>query len=190
MLCFALIETGCRPSELSNILPENICLDADVPHIRIRSTKERQLKSKASIRDIPLVGVSLEAMKLARNGFPHYTERGYLLSQSLMKAFKARKLIPSDNHRIYSFRHSFKSRMLTDVSPRRDTKDRPPRKRRSAQRLSFPDMIATPFRRFAASLAVQPALVMGRLRQDRQTHFPRDRRETRGRWRGEMWRAR
>jgi integrase len=112
LLCFALIETGCRPSELSNILPENICLDTDVPHIRIRSTKERQLKSKASIRDIPLVGVSLEAMKLARNGFPHYRERGYLLSQSLMKAFKARKLMPSDNHRIYSFRHSFESRML------------------------------------------------------------------------------
>lgn len=112
LLCFALIETGCRPSELSNILPENICLDADVPHIRIRSTNERQLKSKTSIRDIPLVGVSLEAMKHARNGFPHYRERGYLLSQSLTKAFKARKLMPSDNHRIYSFRHSFENRML------------------------------------------------------------------------------
>jgi len=112
LLCFALIETGCRPSELSNILPENICLDADVPHIRIRSTKARQLKSKASIRDVPLVGISLEAMKLARNGFPHYRERGYLLSQSLTKAFKARKLLPSENHRIYSFRHSFESRML------------------------------------------------------------------------------
>ena len=112
LLCFALIETGCRPSELSNILPENICLDADVPHIRIRSTKARQLKSKASIRDVPLLGVSLEAMKLARNGFPHYRERGYLLSQSLTKAFKARKLFPSENHRIYSFRHSFENRML------------------------------------------------------------------------------
>ena len=112
LLCFALIETGCRPSELSNILPENICLDADVPHIRIRSTKARQLKSKASIRDVPLVGISLEAMKLARKGFPHYRERGYLLSQSLTKAFKARKLMPSDNHRIYSFRHSFENRML------------------------------------------------------------------------------
>ena len=112
LLCFALIETGCRPSELCNILPENICLDADVPHIRIRSTKARQLKSQAPIRDVPLVGISLEAMKLARKGFPHYRERGYLLSQSLTKTFKARKLMPSDNHRIYSFRHSFENRML------------------------------------------------------------------------------
>ncbi len=105
------METGCRPGELSNIPPENICLDSDIPHIRIRSTKERKLKSKELIRNIPFVALSLEVMKLTQNGFSHYSERGYLLSQSLMKAFKARKLMPSDNHRIYSFRHSFESRM-------------------------------------------------------------------------------
>ncbi len=112
LLCLALIETGCRPSELANILPENIRLDDDVPHIRIRSTAERQLKSEASIREIPLLGVSLEAMKHARDGFPHYRDRGYLLSQTLQKAFKSRGLLPSSNHRIYSFRHSFEKRML------------------------------------------------------------------------------
>ena len=112
LLCLALIETGCRPSELANILPENIRLDDDVPHIRIRSTPERQLKSEASIREVPLLGVSLEAMKHAREGFPHYRDRGYLLSQTLQKAFKSRGLLPSSNHRIYSFRHSFEKRML------------------------------------------------------------------------------
>lgn len=112
LLCYALIETGCRPSELGNILPENIRLDADVPHIRIRSTKERQLKSAASVRDVPLIGISLEAMKRAPEGFPHFRDRGYLLSQSLQKAFKSRGLLPSKNHRIYSFRHSFEKRML------------------------------------------------------------------------------
>jgi len=112
LLCLALIETGCRPSELANILPENIRLDDEVPHIRIRSTTDRQLKSEASIREIPLLGVSLEAMKHARDGFPHYRDRGYLLSQTLQKAFKSRGLLPSLNHRIYSFRHSFEKRML------------------------------------------------------------------------------
>ena len=112
LLCLTLIKTGCRPSELANILPENIRLDDDVPHIRIRSTPERQLKSEASIRDIPLLGISLEAMKHAREGFPHYRDRGYLLSQTLQKAFKSRGLLPSSNHRIYSFRHSFENRML------------------------------------------------------------------------------
>ena len=112
LLCMALIETGCRPSELANIRPENIRLDADVPHIRIRPTKDRELKSGASVRDIPLVGVALEAMRQAPNGFPHYRDRSYLLSASLTKAFKARSLFPTKQHRIYSFRHSFESRML------------------------------------------------------------------------------
>ena len=112
LLVLALIETGCRPSELSNMLPENIRVDEAVPHIRVRSTHERQLKSRSSARDIPLVGVSLEAMRLARSGFPHFRERGYLLSSSLMKAFRERRLLPSQAHRIYSFRHSFEKRML------------------------------------------------------------------------------
>ena len=112
LLCYALIETGCRPSELANIVPDNIRLDDDVPHIRIRSSAKRALKSAASVREIPLVGVSLEAMKCAPNGFPHYRDRGYLLSQTLLKAFKNRDLMPTANHRIYSFRHSFESRML------------------------------------------------------------------------------
>ena len=112
LLCMALIETGCRPSELANIRPENIRLDAEVPHIRIRPTKDRELKSGASVRDIPLVGVALEAMRQAPNGFPHYRDRSYLLSASLTKAFKARELFPTKQHRIYSFRHSFENRML------------------------------------------------------------------------------
>lgn len=112
LLSYALIETGCRPSELANIQPENIRLDDEVPHIRIRSSANRALKSAASVRDIPLVGVSLEAMKCAPNGFPHYRDRGYLLSQTLLKAFKNRDLMPTTNHRIYSFRHSFEGRML------------------------------------------------------------------------------
>lgn len=112
LLCYAMIETGCRPSELANIEPENIRLDDEVPHIRIRPSSKRALKSAASVREIPLIGVSLEAMRCASNGFPHYQDRGYLLSQSLLKGFKNRGLLPSPNHRIYSFRHSFEKRML------------------------------------------------------------------------------
>ena len=107
-----MIETGCCPSELANITLDNIRLDDEVPHIRISSSANRALKSAASVRDIPLVGVSLEAMKCAPNGFQHYRDRGYLLSQTILKAFKNRDLMPTANHRIYSFRHSFESRML------------------------------------------------------------------------------
>ena len=112
LLCMVMIETGCRPSELGNLRPENIRLDADIPHIRIRATMDRELKSGASVRDIPLVGVALEAMKQAPNGFPRYRDKSALLSASLTKAFKVRGLFPTEHHRIYSFRHSFESRML------------------------------------------------------------------------------
>lgn len=112
LLTYALIETGCRPSELANILEENIVLDHEVPHVRIRRQENRELKTSSSIRDIPLVGVSLIAMKLAKTGFPHYQDKGNLLSVSLLKAFRRRNLFPSKDHRIYSFRHSFEKRML------------------------------------------------------------------------------
>ena len=112
LIVYALIETGCRPSEIMNILPENIVLDHEVPHIRIRRQNNRQLKTQSSVRDIPLIGVSLEAMRLAPQGFPRYHDKGNLLSVSLLKAFRTRNLFPTKLHRIYSFRHSFEKRML------------------------------------------------------------------------------
>ncbi len=112
LLVYGLIETGCRPSEVANLLPENICLNHEVPHIRIKPHMERELKSMASNRVIPLVGISLEAFKKAPEGFPHYRDKSALLSASLMKAFRVRGLMPSGEHKIYSFRHSFEKRML------------------------------------------------------------------------------
>lgn len=112
LLLMVLVETGCRLSELTNIEPKNIRLHDEIPHLRIRPTANRELKSSSSERDIPLVGIALEAMKRAPEGFPHYRDRGYLLSQALLKAFKSRKLLPSEHHRVYSLRHSFEKRML------------------------------------------------------------------------------
>jgi len=112
MLSFALVETGCRPSEIANILPENIVLDVETPFIRIRGRADMELKSIASNRDIPLVGVSLQAFREMPDGFARYRDKNALLSATLMKAFRARKLFPTDKHRVYSFQHSFEKRML------------------------------------------------------------------------------
>lgn len=112
LIVYTLIETGCRPSEIANLLTDNIILDHEVPHLRIRDRDDRQLKSKSSVRDIPLVGVAFEAMKRAPNGFSHYRDRGSLLSSSLLKAFRSHDLMPTKDHRIYSFRHSLEKRML------------------------------------------------------------------------------
>jgi len=112
LIVYALIETGCRPSEIANLTAEDIHLDVEVPYISIRPKAKRQLKSRSSKRDIPLVGVSLEAMKKAPKGFLHYRDKSSLLSSSLMKAFRVRGLLESNKHTVYSFRHAFEKRML------------------------------------------------------------------------------
>jgi len=109
---YALIETGCRPSEIANLRTEHIVLDHDVPHLRLRPQKDRALKSKSASRDVPLLGVSLQAMRRFPNGFPRYRDKSDLLSATLTKAFKANGLFPTADHRIYSIRHSFEKRML------------------------------------------------------------------------------
>lgn len=61
-ILLTMVNTGARPSELAALSTETIRLDADVPHISIEPDG-RQLKTAHSRRVIPLVGVSLEAMK-------------------------------------------------------------------------------------------------------------------------------
>ena len=112
LIIYALVETGCRPSEIANLVPDNIVLDHDIPHLQIRPRSDRKLKSRSSVRDIPLLGVSLKAFKQAPHGFPRYRDKGDALSALLLKAFRSRDLLPTEDHRIYSLRHSFEKRML------------------------------------------------------------------------------
>lgn len=109
---YALIETGARPSEICNLRPENIHLKGTVPFIEIREQTNREVKASASNRDIPLLGISLEAMKAYPNGFPRYFDKDTLLSNTLMKYFRENDLLETEKHKIYSVRHSFEDRML------------------------------------------------------------------------------
>lgn len=115
LITFLLIETGCRPSEIINLRPEDIRLNEKVPYIAIRARNtgktKREVKTETSERDIPLVGVSLHAARRARNAFPHYYDRNELFSANMMKTFRRRGLLQTPQHRIYSFRHSFEKRM-------------------------------------------------------------------------------
>ena len=107
-----LIETGARPSEICNLRPQNIHLDGPTPYIEIREHSDREVKASASNRDIPLVGVSLAAMKANPKGFPRYLDKETHMSNTLMKYFKQNGLLESPNHKIYSVRHAFETRML------------------------------------------------------------------------------
>jgi integrase len=113
---FIVMETGARPSEIANISRSRIKLTGEVPYIRIEA-EGRLLKTEHSERDIPLVGMALEAMRRHPNGFPRYHDKGSNLSATLMKYFRSRKLLPTPKHSVYSFRHSFKDRLKAVECP-------------------------------------------------------------------------
>lgn len=111
-IVYVLIETGARPSEICNLLPENIHLDVPIPYISIREKPNREVKATDSNRDIPLMGIALDAMRKQPKGFPRYFDKEGSLSKILLKAFNSRDLFPTHQHVIYSLRHSFEDRML------------------------------------------------------------------------------
>jgi integrase len=113
---YLVMETGARPSEIVNLTPQRIVLDAEIPHIKI-AAEGRLLKTEHSERDIPLVGLALDAMRRHSQGFPRYFDKGSSLSATLMKHFDKHGLLPTAKHKIYSFRHSFKDRLKAVEAP-------------------------------------------------------------------------
>lgn len=116
---FAAAETGARPSEIVGLMPEDIRLDATVPHIAITDRKERTLKNPHSERVIPLVGYALDAFKACPNGFPRYRDKADNLTAAANKFLRENDLLPSEKHSLYSFRHSFQDRILRVNAPDR-----------------------------------------------------------------------
>ena len=110
------METGARPSEIVNLSKARIRLTAGVPHIRI-AAEGRLLKTDHSERAVPLVGMALEAMRRHPDGFPRYFDKGSNLSAAVMKHFKKHGLLPTPQHSVYSFRHSFKDRLKAVEAP-------------------------------------------------------------------------
>lgn len=108
----AMVETGMRPSEIVNFKPEHLQLDDEIPHVQIRATPGRQIKTKQSKRDIPLVGAALRAFEEQREGFPRYADKGGSLSKTVNKYMRENGLLETGRHKFYSFRHSFEDRMM------------------------------------------------------------------------------
>ncbi|MGD9919124.1 MAG: DUF6538 domain-containing protein [Paenirhodobacter sp.] len=109
-LLLGMVNTGYRPSEGATLTAETIRLDCDVPHISIEP-EGRQLKSQYARRVIPLTGVSLEAFKEFREGFPRYRDSA-TLSATVNKYLRGKGLLETPAHSMYSLRHSFEDRML------------------------------------------------------------------------------
>ena len=114
---FMMADTGARVSEVTGLLPADIVLDAEIPHIIIRPNAIRQLKNRSSERDIPLVGVSLHAAKIvAATGFPRYAGSD-TLSNTINKYWDENKLRPEKSQSLYSLRHTFKDRLRDVQAP-------------------------------------------------------------------------
>jgi len=112
---YLITETGLRLSEAVNLTERTIFLDAEVPYVRV-VPEGRRMKTRQSERDIPLVGVALMAMKKHPDGFPRYRDKGASLSGLVNKVLWNHQLRPTENHTLYSLRHTFEDR-LTAVEP-------------------------------------------------------------------------
>lgn len=109
-LLLGMVNTGFRPSEGVALTADTIRLACHVPHISIEPVG-RQLKSRYARRVIPLVGVSLRAFQAFPEGFPRYRDSASL-SATINKFMKAKGLLETPSHSLYSLRHSFEDRML------------------------------------------------------------------------------
>lgn len=112
LILIGMINTGYRPSEGAGLLAEEIRLDTKVPHIIIQPNSNRTIKNEQSERIIPLTGVSLQAFRQAKNGFPRYATDNATLSGTVNKFLTENKLLPTPDHSLYSLRHSMEDRML------------------------------------------------------------------------------
>lgn len=119
-LIYLIIETGLRPAEAVNLTEDTIQLNAEVPHVQVRADG-RQMKTDHSARDLPLVGVALVVMKLHPGGFPRYRHNADALSAIVNKVLDNAGLLPTDNHSLYSLRHTFEDRLTAVEAPEKVT---------------------------------------------------------------------
>lgn len=109
---YAFAETGAGLSELVWLNSKTIILNGKIPYIDIRPEKKAHLKTKYRRRKIPLVGYALDVFREFPNGFTQYAGQPDTLSATLSKFLKDNKLLPSDQHSVYSLRHSFQDRLI------------------------------------------------------------------------------
>lgn len=114
---FVMMETGMRPSEICGLEAKSIKLDAEIPHVELTPNEHRRLKTKKARRLMPLVGVALKAMQAQPKGFPKYAGKAPSMSAIINQYLRANKLMPSEDHTLYSLRHSFKDRLRAVEAP-------------------------------------------------------------------------
>lgn len=108
-----MVNTGIRPSEAIDAPAADWQVAAPIPFLRI-AANGRQLKVKHTARDIPLLGVSLEAARriAARGGVGRYAGRASAWSAAVNKYLADNKLRETPGHTAYSLRHYVEDQLL------------------------------------------------------------------------------
>ncbi len=120
-----LSDTGMRLGEATGLLKSDIILDTDTPHINLQPHSWRRLKTKASERQIPLIGMSLwAAQKIKRHqpenpfAFPRYCKKLGCNANSASAALnKWMKESTGNGYVLHSFRHSMRDRLRNVECP-------------------------------------------------------------------------
>lgn len=125
LLSLILMETGTRIAEFSGMKVSDVFLDGPVPYVRIKPNDWRGVKTASSVRDFPLVGITLEAVKAAlalpRTNdaiFPQYGKA----SGNTNASAAVNKRLAQWGITSKSFRHSLKDRLL-EVGCPKDIRD-------------------------------------------------------------------
>ncbi|EJW10826.1 Integrase [Rhodovulum sp. PH10] len=116
LVLYVVADTGLRLSEAVNLRRNSIHLDAPIPYVEVLPDG-RRLKTEDSRREIPLVGAALAALKLRPDGFPRYRDKASSLSAAVNKFLGEHGLRPTEDHTVYSLRHSFKDRLVAAEAP-------------------------------------------------------------------------
>jgi len=117
LLVALLSDTGMRLSEAIGLVWEDIHLDHEYPHISLKPHPWRRLKTSGSKRLIPLVGASLEAVKIMHRQstthflFPSYANENECKGNSCSAALNKWLKHYAPDAVIHSFRHSFRDRL-------------------------------------------------------------------------------
>lgn len=111
LIVWAFANTGAGPRELITRQPEDIVLDADIPHIKIVRRKNDRLKTSSRPREIPLVGASLHAFQQRPEGFSQYQDRVNSVTTAIGKFLRENELYEREGQTLYSLRHTFQDQL-------------------------------------------------------------------------------
>lgn len=108
-----MVNTGLRPSEITDAPLEDFAVTDNVPHM-IVAPHGREVKVSHTRRNVPLLGVSLEAARriVARGGVKRYRFKAGSWSGLVNKYLANNGLKETPGHSAYSMRHYVENALL------------------------------------------------------------------------------